>query len=576
MPCAGRERAGGYSALAPGARPYTLDLIRVHLVHPFAIAGFLSALAVAHSTVAVYSLVLYGRQGRAEPPAPRPPAPSRPRRDRELVVFGLLNLAVVAHDAGLARVYALADSDHQSGLAAALLLAEAGRVGAVVFLLHFILLYARAPRPAAALAALYGAGGLVALAGLGGALVAPGEPRWEQAWILGVIVPYVSPGAGLTGVIAGVGTAVAALAALAILGRAFLRGRREAMGFVGLTLLAVAVVHDALRGAGWAVGPPVSPFGYATFVNGVIMTLLARFAALRAQLEARAGELKDRARDLSRAYIELRAAQDELVRKEQLTAVGELSAVVAHEVRNPLAIIANAVATLRRTTVGEADREVLLGILDEESSRLNHIVGDLLRYSRPINPQRQLVALRELVERGLSLAEGKLDLEVELVEPEPTEKVWADANLIRQVIENLIDNALQAMSSGGVLTLTLLGRELDGARGVEIQIQDTGEGMDTQVRARALDPFFTTRPKGTGLGLAIVARIVEAHGGALRIESKAGAGTVMHVFLPRGAEGPVTLRPPPRQRASLTDVERRSSEPPLPAELRKAMGMKKA
>src|SRR6185436_3290504 len=125
--------------------------------------------------------------------------------------------------------------------------------------------------------------------------------------------------------------------------------------------------------------------------------------------------------------------------------------------------------------------------------------------------------------------EGKIGLEHELVEPEPTAPVWADPNLVRQVTDNLIDNAIQAMSGGGVLTVTLVNVELDGAAGVEIQIQDTGDGMDTEVRARALDPFFTTRPSGTGLGLSIVARIVDAHGGALRIRSKAGSGTAMHV-----------------------------------------------
>ena len=122
------------------------------------------------------------------------------------------------------------------------------------------------------------------------------------------------------------------------------------------------------------------------------MTLLARFADLRSQLEARAGELKDRARALARSYEELRAAQDELVRKEQLAAVGELSAVVAHEVRNPLAIISNAVATLRRSGVAEEDRATLLGILDEETTRLNRLVGDLLRYARPIDLDRQHVS----------------------------------------------------------------------------------------------------------------------------------------------------------------------------------------
>jgi signal transduction histidine kinase len=300
----------------------------------------------------------------------------------------------------------------------------------------------------------------------------------------------------------------------------------------------------------------------------VIMTLLSRFTSLRGQLEDRARDLKSRARELSRAYAELRAAQHEMVRKEQLAAVGELSAVVAHEVRNPLAIISNAVATLRRSGIGDADRETLLGILDEESSRLNRLVGDLLRYARPVNVERQLVSLRELVERGMTLAEGKIGLDAELVEAEPVDRVWADANLVRQVIDNLISNAVQAMSGGGVLTVTLVNLDKDGVRGVEIQIQDTGEGMDTQVRARALDPFFTTRPSGTGLGLAIVARIVDAHGGVLEIDSKSGAGTVMHVFLPRAAESPRSRN---SDAGRYSDAGRMSSEPPLPAPLRKAI-----
>src|SRR5580704_1153352 len=121
------------------------------------------------------------------------------------------------------------------------------------------------------------------------------------------------------------------------------------------------------------------------------------------------------------------------------------------------------------------------------------------------------------------------------------------------------------MSGGGTLTVTLVSATPDGVPGVELQIQDTGEGMDTQVRARALDPFFTTRPSGTGLGLAIVARIIDTHGGTLRIRSTAGEGTSMHVFLPRSSEGA-----PPRSPSS-DRPERRSSDPPLPAELKKAM-----
>jgi signal transduction histidine kinase len=529
----------------------------LHAVPPYAIAGFLSALAAAHATVAVYSLVLYGR------PAAGAPARGGARRDPELLVFGLLNLALIALDGGLAEAYALAAQDGAVGLAVALVVAEAGRIAAIAFLVHFLLQFARSPRPAAVVGALYGAAFLMELGCVSGALGSSGEARREDAWIFGVAVPFHRVPPTLLGALAAILTVATAVFALSVLARAFVRGRREAVGFVGLSLLAAAVTFDALRAGGWAVGPPAAPFGFATFVNTVIMTVLTRASSLRGQLEGRARHLNERAQELSRAYAELRAAQDELVRKEQLAAVGELSAVVAHEVRNPLAIISNAVATLRRSGVGDADRETLLGILDEESSRLNHLVGDLLRYTRPINPERQLVSLRELVERGMTLADGKLDLDAELCEPEPTDRIWADPNLIRQVIENLIDNAIQAMSGGGQLTVTLVNLEHDGVRGVELQIQDTGEGMDTLVRARALDPFFTTRPSGTGLGLAIVARIVDAHGGSLRIKSKAGAGTVMHVFLPRSAE------PPPRSRASDPG---RSSLPPLPAELRKAIG----
>ncbi|MFO0762635.1 MAG: ATP-binding protein, partial [Byssovorax sp.] len=257
---------------------------------------------------------------------------------------------------------------------------------------------------------------------------------------------------------------------------------------------------------------------------------------------------------------------DELVRKEQLAAVGELAAVIAHEVRNPLAIIANAVATLRRPQIQAGDRETLLQILDEETERLNRLVGDLLRYARPVTLQRQLLSLRDIAERAMVLAQGHDHVAVELVEDGPLEKILADGNLLRQVFENLITNALQAMSSGGILTVRLQNLEQDGLRGVEAQIQDTGEGMDTQVRNRALDPFFTTRPAGTGLGLAIVARIIDAHGGQLRIKSAAGAGTIMHVFLPIAGE-PRSMRPP----QSSDPGERSSSVPPLPKELRRAI-----
>jgi signal transduction histidine kinase len=251
------------------------------------------------------------------------------------------------------------------------------------------------------------------------------------------------------------------------------------------------------------------------------------------------------------------------VRKEQLAAVGELSAVVAHEVRNPLAIISNAVATLRRPDVADGDRSTLLGILDEETVRLNHIVGDLLSYARPVRLERREVMIAEIVQRALVLAERDPDIIIERAEARDIDPVLGDPGLLRQVMENLVTNAVQAMPSGGHLTVDIAACDHDGNAGVEVRVEDTGEGMNTAVRRRALDPFFTTRPRGTGLGLAIVARIIDAHGGKLVIDSTAGAGTVVRVFLPcatdhaaRGGDG---------------SGDRCSSLPPMPLELQHAL-----
>ncbi|MEO7329712.1 MAG: ATP-binding protein [Minicystis sp.] len=515
-------------------------------MHSLVVAGFLVALAVAHATIAVYCISSYARR----------------RVEAGLLVFGLLNAALVVHDGGFAMLYGGLASHRLN-----LLLAEAGRFAAATLLVHFVLDYTRAAPPRWALRALYAVGTFFVIASLLGLLGRRGELREDPRLIfLGLELRDTLAPESALGLVATVTWLAGLLGAGLLLGRAFTRGESEGLSLVGATLLGVVAVYDTLRALGAVRGPPLAPYGYTAFVQGVMMTLLSRFGSLRRQLERRATELNDRSRALTRANEELRATQDELVRKEQLAAVGELAAVIAHEVRNPLAIIANAVATLRRPQIPVSDRDTLLQILDEETLRLNRLVGDLLRYARPVTIQRQLLSMREIAERAMVLTQGHEQVSAELVEASPAEKIWGDGNLLRQVVENLITNALQAMPSGGLLTLTLQDHEQEGVRGVELQIKDTGEGMDTLVRNRALDPFFTTRPAGTGLGLAIVARIIDAHGGQLRIKSAAGAGTVMHVFLPIAGE-PKSVRSP---RAS-DPGERISSVPPMPKEIRRAI-----
>ena len=518
-------------------------------MHPQAIAGFLGAWTVALLAVAVYCLSTYRRRSN----------------DAGYLVFGLLTLALAVFDGGSAWYYVGQDI---GSLRAAVTVAMSGRIAATALLLHYVLHDAESSWKKSAIALLYGIAGAFEIGNLADWFYEFEAAQHRQVRVFGVVLNELAVPVRIPAIVFSAFAVVVTLTATAVLARAFLRGRRETRAsLLGAVILSVTVIHDGLRTVGVTVSPVLVPYGYAVFVLGVILTLVARYALLRRQLEARTLELKQQSGELSRSYEDLRAAQTELVRKEQLAVVGELSAVIAHEVRNPLAIINNAVATLRRSALGANDRETLLGILDEESSRLNRLVGDLLQFARPVSIERQHVSIREIVERALALVQGRADIDVELVEPEPVGKIWGDPQLLRQVVENLITNALQAMSGGGALTITLVPEQHEGAAGVELQIQDTGEGMDTTVRNRALDPFFTTRPSGTGLGLAIVSRFVDAHGGNLRIRSAAGAGTVLHVFLPIGSgEAAASYR-------SRSDLRARSSShPPLPDTLRKALG----
>ena len=183
----------------------------------------------------------------------------------------------------------------------------------------------------------------------------------------------------------------------------------------------------------------------------------------------------------------------------------------------------------------------MLSILEEEVGRLNRLVTDLLGYARPVSLQRTQLTVDELLDRALGLARSKDGVTITVDKQVDDTRIWGDANHLRQVFDNLIDNAVQAMSGDGALTVRLRAETLEGARGLAIDVIDTGEGMDTMVRKRAKDPFFTTRPSGTGLGLAIVERIVDAHGGRFLIASRAGEGTTATVFLPGGR----TSEPPP-------------------------------
>jgi signal transduction histidine kinase len=474
--------------------------------------------------------------------------------DREYGVAALLCTAAAAHAVGLLATVPVRHAPGPAPNSVAWL----GLIAALAMAVHFAMVYRGGARPSGAtLGALYGAAALFAGLDLRGlfferaaALHGPGSSTGVQEALPVVNLTAVGLSAQFAAVLAGA-------TILVFIGRAYLAGRREALVVViGATVLLAALVHDAAAATGALTNGQLADVGLASFIIGIATTPSARYGLVAHDLERQSKELRTRTLELRRSYEDLRAAQEELVKKEQLAVVGELAAVIAHEVRNPLAIIANAVAGLRKQAISREDHETLLGILEEETSRLNRLVTDLLRYARPVNVQRSHIALADLLERALGFAkQKKKTIKIELKRESAEAGLWGDANLLRQVFDNLIDNAVQAMGPGGTLTVHLRPHAQEGIEGVAVDIIDTGEGMDTQVRSRARDPFFTTRPSGTGLGLAIVDRIVDAHGGQFAIESRAGEGTTVTVFLPRGSPSE-----PPQTRAAR--ASRPGTDPP--------------
>jgi signal transduction histidine kinase len=359
-----------------------------------------------------------------------------------------------------------------------------------------------------------------------GAFFDPGTfaPSYDGSW-------SATPTARLTPIgIVGLGVGVVSFVwTTARLGDAARRTRGLRGAFLAMTLPLAAGTFDVVSRV---VGGPtlhLASLGSLFLIIALSYVLLQRLVEVDATLERKSLEL-------GRAHADLRAAENTLVRKEQLAAVGELAAVIAHEIRNPLTILKNAASGLSRESVGEADRETLLTILDQEADRLNHLVSDLIAYASPLVPDTSPVDVVMLVRSAAQLAiESHPEREdiraVVRGQPQPT-TAWADPALLRHAVINIVDNAILAMPSGGDVTIDI--QEVARPHGpcVAIAFTDEGEGMNTLVRQRARDVFFTTRSGGTGLGLAIVDRVARAHRGSVEIESREGQGTTVTLYVP--------------------------------------------
>jgi signal transduction histidine kinase len=234
---------------------------------------------------------------------------------------------------------------------------------------------------------------------------------------------------------------------------------------------------------------------------------------------------------------ELQQKNELLERKSRLAALGEMAAGMAHEVRNPLGGIQLYVDLLRRSAPAGNRSGEYLGRITQGIAQLNQIVEDMLAFAsdwklhrRPCDPE---ALLEEVLSQQVQVwGEGGVGAHFQVVRRfHPAPALEADPGLLRRVFGNLIRNAVEAME-GRCPRVLALGVRFTKGEGWEVEVEDTGCGIPSEVRDRVFDPFFTTKRSGTGLGLAIVHRIVEAHGGEVRLVYSRPGGTLFRIRLP--------------------------------------------
>jgi len=271
-------------------------------------------------------------------------------------------------------------------------------------------------------------------------------------------------------------------------------------------------------------------------------------------------ELQLKVEERTRQLID---AQEELVRKEKLAVLGQLSGSVGHELRNPMGVISNAVYFLQ-TILPEADETVreYLGIIKSEVNNSQRIITDLLDFTRTKTPQTEVTPVDELIKQSVekcTVTEG-ISLLIEIPDGLPAVKV--DPLQFGQVFQNIITNAVQAMPDGGEVRISaqkgirdwgLVGAGLVPARiqegqpqglplqkdhdFIEISVADTGVGISQENMKRLFQPLFTTKARGIGLGLIVVQNLIEANGGRIKVDSQMGKGTTVTVILPAVGKG---------------------------------------
>jgi signal transduction histidine kinase len=252
------------------------------------------------------------------------------------------------------------------------------------------------------------------------------------------------------------------------------------------------------------------------------------------------------AEELEKTNRRLEQIQAGARRSERLAALGQLSAGLAHEIRNPLGVIKGSAEMLQQKLEGSNPlASELAGYISTEVNRLSALVTRFLDFARPLHLELEPQSIVDVVERALKSVAAQWSgppVQVERAYESGLPLVSMDEDFCERIFVNLAQNAYEAMTSGGTLRVAIRSAQHDRAVGVEIRFADTGPGVPEELREQIFNPFVTSKKGGVGLGLAIVSKIVDEHHGVLRLEPAAGSGACFSIFLP-AAPPPVDALP---------------------------------
>ncbi len=319
-----------------------------------------------------------------------------------------------------------------------------------------------------------------------------------------------------------------------------------------VTASAFVVADHLLRGLYWpesiyGISTPewwrfLEHAGWVVFEDVVLVAACLRGVAEAKQIAVRQAEVEAlseaeaaKSRALDEAMEKLRASQDAQVKAEKLAAIGQLAAGVGHELRNPLAAIRNAHAFIEKRLAGAPAQDPrvaqFLGVIDREGKAMAKIVGEILDFARERPPVRAPCPLGPLVDEAIGLVPPRAGVAVTSRIPADLPVPSLDKEQFRQILVNLVQNAVEAMPDGrqGSVVVAASG---GGDTRLELSVTDDGAGMPPEVAAQIFQPLFTTKTKGTGLGLAIVANLIARHDGTIRVESEPGKGARFVIELP--------------------------------------------